>query len=117
MASGYKEYSTHRKYMATMGSRAENRDEEIPLDGVGGVSILVKADVHRSGVNFPCYAFENQAETEGFAKMAKRAGYEVVGLPNYVVWHIDTEEKPKSIAVERKEGEDKEEGHGDTNGK
>lgn len=27
--------------------------------------------------------------------MAKRAGYEVVGLPNYVVWHIDTEEKKK----------------------
>jgi hypothetical protein len=47
-----------------------------------------------TGINFPCYAFENQAETEGFAKMAKRAGYEVVGLPNYVVWHIDTEEKP-----------------------
>lgn len=46
------------------------------------------------GINFPCYAFENQAETEGFAKMAKRAGYEVVGLPNYVVWHVDTEEKP-----------------------
>jgi len=38
------------------------------------------------GINFPCYAFENQAETEGFAKMAKRAGYQVVGLPNYVVW-------------------------------
>ncbi len=71
----------------------------------------MKADVHRSGglkhidrsmkhmltirqgINFPCYAFENQAETEGFAKMAKRAGYQVVGLPNYVVWHIDTEEK------------------------
>jgi hypothetical protein len=34
--------------------------------------------------------FENQAETEGFARMAKRAGYQVVGLPNYVVWHIDT---------------------------
>jgi hypothetical protein len=46
------------------------------------------------GINFPCYAFENQAETEGFAKMAKRAGYQVVGLPNYVVWHIDTDEKP-----------------------
>lgn len=46
------------------------------------------------GINFPCYAFENQAETEGFAKMAKRAGYGVYGLPNYVVWHIDTEEKP-----------------------
>ena len=47
-----------------------------------------------AGINFPCYAFENQAETEGFAKMAKRAGYQVVGLPNYVVWHIDTDEKP-----------------------
>jgi hypothetical protein len=47
-----------------------------------------------SGINFPCYAFENQAETEGFAKMAKRAGYGVYGLPNYVVWHVDTEEKP-----------------------
>lgn len=46
-----------------------------------------------TGINFPCYAFENQAETEGFAKMAKRAGYGVWGLPNYVVWHIDTDEK------------------------
>ncbi|KAF8458835.1 Anp1-domain-containing protein [Terfezia claveryi] len=90
LVEGYKEYTTNRKYMATMGSQAENRDGEIPLDGIGGVSILVKADVHRSGINFPCYAFENQAETEGFAKMAKRAGYEVVGLPNYVIWHIDT---------------------------
>lgn len=49
------------------------------------------------GINFPAYAFENQAETEGFAKMAKRAGYQVVGLPNYVVWHIDTEEKKGNL--------------------
>ncbi|MCJ1232233.1 hypothetical protein MMC14_000182 [Varicellaria rhodocarpa] len=94
LAEGYKEYKTGRKYMAKMGDWRENKDEEIELDGIGGVNILVKADVHRSGINFPCYAFENQAETEGFAKMAKRAGYKVVGLPNYVVWHIDTEEKP-----------------------
>jgi len=100
--------------MARMGDWRDNKDIEIPLDGIGGVNILVKADVHRSGtpasqpclhlphtnkaastgINFPCYAFENQAETEGFAKMAKRAGYGVYGLPNYVVWHIDTEEKP-----------------------
>lgn len=52
------------------------------------------------GVNFPAYAFENQAETEGFAKMAKRAGYQVVGLPNYVVWHIDTNEKPGNLKKE-----------------
>jgi hypothetical protein len=49
-----------------------------------------------AGINFPCYAFENQAETEGFAKMAKRAGYQVIGLPNYVVWHIDTLEKSRN---------------------
>ncbi|KAK5008014.1 hypothetical protein LTR28_004540 [Elasticomyces elasticus] len=94
LAEGYKEYVTERTYMAKMGNWRDNKDVEIPLDGIGGVNILVKADVHRSGINFPCYAFENQAETEGFAKMAKRAGYGVYGLPNYVVWHVDTEEKP-----------------------
>ncbi|KAK3171018.1 hypothetical protein OEA41_003102 [Lepraria neglecta] len=93
LAEGYKEYDTKRKYLVTLGDWRNNKDEEVELDGIGGVNILVKADVHRSGINFPCYAFENQAETEGFAKMAKRAGYQVVGLPNYVVWHIDTEEK------------------------
>ncbi|CAJ2502804.1 Uu.00g101980.m01.CDS01 [Anthostomella pinea] len=94
LAEGYKQYDTGRTYMARMGNRADDPFEEIELDGIGGVNILVKAEVHRSGINFPCYAFENQAETEGFAKMAKRAGFEVIGLPNYVVWHIDTEEKP-----------------------
>ena len=29
--------------------------------------------------------------------MAKRAGYEVIGLPNYVVWHHDTEEKGGNV--------------------
>ncbi|KAM3072278.1 hypothetical protein ACMFMG_009089 [Clarireedia jacksonii] len=94
IVEGYKEYDTGRSYMAKMGDWRSNKDEEIELDGIGGVNIIVKADVHRSGINFPAYAFENQAETEGFAKMAKRAGYKVIGLPNYVVWHHDTEEKP-----------------------
>ena len=113
--AGYKEYQTGRRYMAKEGDWRWDKDVEWELDGIGGVNILVKADVHRSGgyifgdfqrantdlttspspgINFPCYAFENQAETEGFAKMAKRAGYGVWGLPNYIVWHIDTEEKP-----------------------
>ncbi|KAF3936621.1 hypothetical protein ABW19_dt0200032 [Dactylella cylindrospora] len=94
LAEGYKEYNTSRTYMARMGDWRNDKDEEIELDGIGGVSIMVKADVHRAGINFPSYAFENQAETEGFARMAKRAGYQVIGLPNYVVWHIDTDEKP-----------------------
>ncbi|KAH7148651.1 putative ANP1 protein [Dactylonectria macrodidyma] len=93
LAEGYHQYDTGRKYLAKMGDWRENKDVEVELDGIGGVNIVVKADVHRSGINFPCYAFENQAETEGFAKMAKRAGYQVVGLPNYIVWHIDTDEK------------------------
>jgi hypothetical protein len=32
-----------------MGDWRDNKDEEIKLDGIGGVTILVKADVHRSG--------------------------------------------------------------------
>lgn len=93
IVEGYKEFDTGRQYMAKMGNWRDNKDFEVELDGIGGVNILVKADVHRSGINFPCYAFENQAETEGFAKMAKRAGYDVIGLPNYIVWHYDTQEK------------------------
>ena len=46
---GYKQYDTGRKHMARMGDWRNNKDEEIALDGIGGVNILVKADVHRSG--------------------------------------------------------------------
>ncbi|EEQ28336.1 N-glycosyl-transferase [Microsporum canis CBS 113480] len=97
IVEGYREFDTGRRHMAREGDWRRNKDEELELDGIGGVNIVVKADVHRAGINFPSYAFENQAETEGFAKMAKRAGYQVVGLPNYVVWHHDTQEKPGNI--------------------
>ena len=33
-----------------MGDWRNNKDEEVELDGIGGVNILVKADVHRSGM-------------------------------------------------------------------
>jgi hypothetical protein len=49
LAEGYKEYKTDRTYMAKMGDWREDKDVEIPLDGIGGVNIIVKADVHRSG--------------------------------------------------------------------
>ena len=102
---GYKEYNAHRRTLNWMGNRHKDPKKEVHLDGIGGVNILVKADVHRSGINFPCYAFENQADTEGFAAMANRAGYSVVGLPNYIVWHIDTEEKEGNLKG-RKKGEE-----------
>ena len=62
----------------------------------------------KPGINFSCYAFENQVDTEGFAAMTKRAWYEVVGLPNYVVWHIDTEEKEGNLKGNRAQIEAKE---------
>ena len=48
---GYKEYDTGRTYMAKMGDWRQNKDEEVQLDGIGGVNIVVKADVHRSGIS------------------------------------------------------------------
>lgn len=39
--------------MAKMGDWRDNKDYEIELDGIGGVNILVKADVHRSGALYP----------------------------------------------------------------
>jgi hypothetical protein len=50
ISSGYKEFDTGRTYMAKMGDWRENKDEEVMLDGIGGVNIVVKADVHRSGM-------------------------------------------------------------------
>ncbi|KAL2050820.1 hypothetical protein ABVK25_008881 [Lepraria finkii] len=108
LAEGYKEYRTHRKYLAWMTSWRSDPKREVTLDGIGGVNILVKADLHRSGINFPCYAFENQADTEGFAAMAKRAGYQVYGLPHYIVWHVDTEEKEGNLKGNRAQIEAKE---------
>ena len=49
LAEGYKEYFTGREYLAKIGDWRNNKDEEVELDGIGGVNILVKADVHRSG--------------------------------------------------------------------
>jgi hypothetical protein len=46
---GYKEYDTGRKHMARMGDWRDNKDDELQLDGIGGVNIVVKADVHKSG--------------------------------------------------------------------
>jgi mannan polymerase complexes MNN9 subunit len=57
----------------------------VALDGVGGTALMVKADVHRDGAMFPAFPFYNLVETEGFAKMAKRLGYAIFGLPDYFV--------------------------------
>jgi mannan polymerase complexes MNN9 subunit len=87
LLEGYSEMATFRALMAYMHKEDGILHEEMPLDGVGGAALLVKADVHRDGAMFPSFSFYNLIETEGFAKMAKRLGWQPVGLPNYKVNH------------------------------
>ncbi|SCU95266.1 LANO_0E09824g1_1 [Lachancea nothofagi CBS 11611] len=86
---GYSDIATYRPLMAYQYDANGAANTETKLDGVGGGCTLVKAEVHRDGAMFPSFPFYHLIETEGFAKMAKRLGYEVFGLPNYLVYHIE----------------------------
>lgn len=85
LLEGYADMATYRTLMAYLASDTGDSKEVIPLDGVGGTALMVKAEVHRDGAMFPPFAFYHLIETEGFAKMAKRLGWEAFGLPNYKV--------------------------------
>ncbi|KAI3405289.2 hypothetical protein KGF56_001901 [Candida oxycetoniae] len=89
IVEGYAEMATYRPLMAHHYDAKGDVNAEMALDGVGGGAVLVKADVHRDGAMFPSFPFYHLIETEGFAKMAKRLGYEVFGLPNYLVYHYN----------------------------
>ena len=88
---GYAEMATYRTLMAMLADTSETRDTKklMLLDGVGGTVLMVKAEVHRDGAMFPPFSFYHLIETEGFAKMAKRLGWESWGLPNYFVYHVN----------------------------
>lgn len=86
---GYGEMATYRTLMAHFYKEGESPSAEMVLDGVGGGCTLVKAEVHRDGAMFPSFPFYHLIETEGFAKMAQRLDYEIYGLPNYLVYHIE----------------------------
>jgi mannan polymerase complexes MNN9 subunit len=88
LLEGYAAMATYRTLMAYMTEDNGNPSVEVPLDGVGGTALLVKAEVHRDGAMFPPFAFYNLIETEGFAKMAKRLGWHATGLPNYRVCEL-----------------------------
>jgi len=83
---GYREMATYRTLMAYERVEGGSAHAETLLDGVGGTALMVKAEVHRDGAMFPPFAFYNLIETEGFAKMARRLGYQPYGLPNYLVF-------------------------------
>ncbi|KAK3943733.1 mannan polymerase complexes MNN9 subunit [Diplogelasinospora grovesii] len=89
LLEGYADMATYRALMAYMYEEGADDHLEVPLDGVGGTALLVKADVHRDGAMFPAFPFYHLIETEGFAKMAKRLGWQATGLPNYKVYHFN----------------------------
>ncbi len=74
----------------------------VRLDTVGGSVLLVRADVHRDGLIFPCFPYgaanpavrrpgplqiNGELETEGFGIMAMDMGYQCWGMPNLEVLH------------------------------
>lgn len=59
----------------------------VEIDGVGGTFTLVKAAVHRTGINFPTFPVDHEIETEGMARWAKREGFGVFGVPHLIVHH------------------------------
>lgn len=87
LLEGYAEMATYRTLMTKLARTGNDRDERrlMPLDGVGGTALLVKAEVHRDGAMFPAFPFYHLIETEGFAKMARRLEYDIWGLPDYFV--------------------------------
>ena len=90
---GYAELATYRALMAyefqDPGTPPYTNLRTVQLDGVGGTALLVKADVHRDGAMFPNFPFYHLIETEGFAKMAKRLGYQSWGMPDYLIYHYN----------------------------
>ncbi|KAH3674447.1 hypothetical protein WICMUC_003284 [Wickerhamomyces mucosus] len=88
IVEGYPEYATWRPHLAYLRDPYGDPEVEIELDGIGGVSILAKANVFKRGAIFPAFSFKKHAETEAFGKLCKTMGFEVIGLPHYVIWHI-----------------------------
>ena len=94
LLEGYADMPTYRTLMAMLFDPKIPEDKRemgqmMELDGVGGTALMVKAEVHRDGAMFPPFPFYHLIETEGFAKMAKRLGYQAYGLVNYLIYHYN----------------------------
>ena len=74
IVEGHAEYATWRPHLAYLRDPYGDPDMEMEIDGVGGVSILAKAKVFRSGVHIPTFSFEKHAETEGFGSRWRKEG-------------------------------------------
>lgn len=63
-------------------------DEFVELDGVGGTMLLIRADLHREGLNFPVQPHRYYVETEGLAQVARDMGYQSWGMPGIEIVHL-----------------------------
>lgn len=59
IVEGYPEYATWRPHLAYMRDPNGNPEDEMELDGIGGVSILAKAKVFRTGSHFPAFSLKS----------------------------------------------------------
>ena len=59
-----------------------------PIDSVGGTALLIRADLHREGLNFPAFSHRGYIGTEGLAMMAKDMGYKCWALPDLRIVHV-----------------------------
>ena len=59
----------------------------VEVNSVGGTMLLVKAQLHREGFLFPVIPHRGYLETEGFAMIAREAGYRAVALPDVEIMH------------------------------
>lgn len=76
----------------------------LPVDSVGGTALLVRAELHRSGLLFPSQSYRGYIETEGLAALAHDQGVQCWGLPQLRIVHAqddDGEPTPASATPER----------------
>jgi glycosyltransferase involved in cell wall biosynthesis len=59
----------------------------VRVDSVGGTALLVRAELHREGLNFPAYSYGGYIETEGLAMMARDMGHQCWALPQLHIVH------------------------------
>lgn len=62
-------------------SHLRYRDRQ-PLDSLGGSCLLVAAELHREGLQFPWRPYRFCLDAEGLSAQARDHGLELVGLPN-----------------------------------
>ena len=60
----------------------------VRVDSVGATMLLIRADLHRSGLVFPAYSHRGYIETEGLAMMAQDMGIDCWGMPDLEILHV-----------------------------